>query len=107
MPRANDISKWRRIAMQAIMWIILAGTIGLAALVDARVAGTRNALGPTLTIGGNVRLQLPAGWIGAEDDESFIEARESNDQLARAIRVKLGPPNSLFESIRALANADA
>ena len=34
MARPNEISKWRRYAMQAIMWVILAGTVGLAALVN-------------------------------------------------------------------------
>ena len=100
MPRPLDIPRWRRFAMQAIMWVILAATVGVAALIDRRVE-----LGTPEKLDG-VELRLPKNWIREVRTDSTIELTESDDELARRIRVKVGLPASLMDSLRALAGDD-
>jgi hypothetical protein len=73
--------------MQAIMWIILGGTIGLAALVDARRGSHRQPdLRDPITIDG-VTLRLPAGWRVRDNDESQFPINAIDDAFGRMFTV--------------------
>ena len=87
------------------MWIVLAGTVGLAAVVDRQVSRTRGGeLAPPVSLA-DAKVRLPKGWVVAEDDDSMIEVHESgDDEMGRQLRVKIGPPSSLIESLRALTD---
>ena len=54
MPRPPEESPMRRALKQTIMWLVLAGTIGAAAFVDAQ----SNKLGDPVRFDG-ITLQLP------------------------------------------------
>jgi len=62
MPRAAAESRFRRLMMQAIMWIVLAGTVGLAAVVNhARQQDLSPSLGQPRSFG-LITLRLPDDW---------------------------------------------
>src|SRR5690349_15704350 len=63
MPKPSDYTPARRYAMQAVMWLILGGTVALAAVVSrsARHA-TRVQLAPQPITEGAVSLRLPVKW---------------------------------------------
>ncbi|WP_428940237.1 hypothetical protein [Fontivita pretiosa] len=69
MPRAAAESRLRRFMMQAIMWIVLAGTVGLAAIVNhARRQDLNPSLGQPRTFG-QVTLRLPDDWQISDSSE--------------------------------------
>jgi hypothetical protein len=73
--------------MQGIMWIILGGTIGLAALVDARRGSHRQPdLRAPITIDG-ITLRLPAGWRMRDSDESQFPLTAIDDAFGRMLTV--------------------
>lgn len=117
MPRATHQARWRRIAEQTIMWVILAATVGLAAVVDVRL----NRLGEVQQIG-EVSLRLPRGWQPiAEDSAAVIRLRErGDDSFVRTLTVRYDsggfslrdllrerPANRTGESIRLKDGTDA
>lgn len=83
--------------MQSIMWIILAATIGLAAVVNYRQRGMVNAdLGEPRRIDG-LSIRLPRGWNDAEErieSNALIEVDEPHFELwSRTISVSFGRPS--------------
>jgi hypothetical protein len=82
MPRAMPETRFRRFMMQGIMWIILGGTVGLAALLDrGRASALRVELGEPSKFDG-FSIRLPKGW-------------DRNDALdGDAIRIELTDPRT-------------
>lgn len=106
MPRSVEPTKFRRVAMQGIMWVILAGTVAAAALVNYEVRKTHGGeLGPPVSLG-DVSIQLPKGWRVDNEGDTFIDVHEGRDDSGRDLSVKLGPPGSLMDSLRSLTSGD-
>jgi hypothetical protein len=109
MPRPTEIPKWRRIAMQAIMWVVLAATVGLAAVVNRELRKTHGGeLGDPITIAQDVTLRLPHHWVEADSDDDSITVREpgANAQMGRTIEVTVGAPASPFDFFRSLTDGE-
>src|SRR5688500_10159753 len=65
MAKSSHYSRWKRVAMQASMWTVLAASVGLAALVSRqRTKELTVRLGEPQRVG-RVMVRLPEGW-GAE-----------------------------------------
>jgi len=79
MPKAGEYTASRRIAMQGVMWLVLAGAVGLASLVDRSInPGAANvALGP-VQMYGSVHFRMPAAWDVSPNPNNF-------DPLARGV----------------------
>jgi hypothetical protein len=62
MAKSWQYSRWRRVAMQVTLALVLAATVGLAALVTrGRSAELRVELGTPIEVG-SLKMRLPAGW---------------------------------------------
>jgi hypothetical protein len=69
MARSWQYPRWRRILMQCVMWLVLAGAIASAALINHELRKRqRVALGAPQTLD-RMRISLPGGWIKASDPE--------------------------------------
>lgn len=93
MSRSWQYPRWRRIAMQATLWVVLGATVGLAALVDHYRSGAAALkLGPMENFG-PLSLRLPAGWaITAEREQVLlVQAEEGGGGSARILSVLLQP----------------
>jgi hypothetical protein len=93
MARNWQYPRWRRLLMQSAMWVILGGTVGLAALLDRHQRQeTRINLTPPMQVG-NVVLRLPANWIPVYSGAGMVTASEpNNDPFVRALQVTVAPP---------------
>jgi hypothetical protein len=70
MARPNDYPRWRYLAMQATMWVLLACTVGVAALVDWDIRRS-GAIGQTQDIVlQSVSLKVPAKWELSDEESS-------------------------------------
>lgn len=74
MAKSWQYGRWRSVAMQGAMWVVLGATVGLAALVSHEKRQAQRAdLGPPQQVGG-VWLRLPEGWqssVEASDDQTL------------------------------------
>lgn len=91
------------------MWLILAATVGLAALVNARQKSSLNAdLGPAQRFPG-FQLRVPQQWIPSEDPsnpQALLEVHEPHfDQAARTLSVSVRQP-SIVDVVEALIPAE-
>jgi hypothetical protein len=79
--------------MQSAMWVILGGTVALAALLDRHQhQQTRVALAQPLQCGA-IQLQLPARWMIEYSDPGIVTASESGTfPLRRLLEVTVAPP---------------
>jgi hypothetical protein len=76
--------------MQLAMWVILGGTVGLAALLDRHQhIQLRITLGPDVQCG-DIRLQLPAHWMAEITGSGMITAKEFPPK--RFLEVTVAPP---------------
>jgi hypothetical protein len=93
MARSWQYPRWRRLLMQSAMWVILGGTVGLAALLDRHQHElSQVALAAPLQCS-SIRLQLPANWIIECSDVGMMTASESNvDIFTRVVEVTVAPP---------------
>jgi hypothetical protein len=100
MPRSTETPKWRRLAEQVIMWLVLAGTVGMAALINVDVG----RLGSPQSIDG-VTLRLPR-WRPTENHgPGVIELQETGQEiLARTITVR---PLTLDKGLAAVLSPGA
>jgi hypothetical protein len=106
MPRPNEISTWRRYAMQAIMWVVLAGTVGLAALVNIDVRRKHGGeLGDRITVG-EISVQLPLGWRPEADDGGLVRVREPGE-YGRSVEVGRRPTGSVFDVFKSIASGSS
>jgi hypothetical protein len=96
MARNWQYPRWRRLLMQSAMWVILGGTVGLAALLDRHQhQEMRINLTAPMQVGG-VRLRLPSHWMIEYSDAGMVTASESNaDPFMRALQVTVAPPAEL------------
>jgi hypothetical protein len=94
MARNWQYPRWRRLLMQSAMWVILGGTVGLAALLDRHQHELSQVpLAPPLQCG-SIHLQLPANWIIESSDTGMMTASESNiDVFTRVVEVTVAPPS--------------
>src|SRR5439155_12048517 len=76
MPRPTDYTRARRIAMQATMWLILGGTVALAAVVvREKRREHRVELAEEVVTVGDIAMNLPKNWRArphADDDPRLI-----------------------------------
>jgi len=80
--------------MQSAMWLILGGTVGLAALLDRHQhLQMSTTLGPPVQCG-DIRLQLPAHWMVEYSDLGMITARDPgiDPPWGRKTEVTTAPP---------------
>src|SRR5437879_3323995 len=78
MARSWQYPRWRRILMQATMWLILAATVGLAALVTRQRTHTaRTEMSQVRTVG-DFTITLPTRWkvVDGGDGAMLLVARE-------------------------------
>jgi hypothetical protein len=62
MPKNSQYGRWRRLAMQAVMWAVFGGTLALAGFVSHRkTASLEVELAEPTTFGG-LKVRLPKGW---------------------------------------------
>jgi hypothetical protein len=93
MAKSWHYPRWRRHVMQITMWIVLAGTVGLAMVVNHF---ERKALEPRLgaaqTIG-DVTFRAPANWKppgdNPSDPQTLITLLESDDDSGRARSISI------------------
>jgi hypothetical protein len=68
MGRPWEYPRWRRVLMQAVMWVILAGTVGLAQLVVVERRRSPIALEARMRVG-PLWVRTPADWsVTSESD---------------------------------------
>jgi hypothetical protein len=92
MARNWQYPRWRRLLMQSAMWVILGGTVGLAALLDRHQQQQTQILLAAPLQCGDIRLQLPAGWETESSRLGMVTAREpSADPFHRELEVTVAP----------------
>lgn len=107
MPRPNETPRWRRVAMQGIMWVILAATVGVAALVNHEVRRTHGGeLAQPVRVSDDLSIRLPLGWRVIDESDGYIEVQEGKDDAGRTLSVRIGTGGSLFESFWALGGGE-
>src|SRR5687768_1430839 len=93
MPRPSEYTPTRRYIMQGVMWLILGGTVALAAMVTQKQRLLHRVdLSSQSLSGGNVSVRLPAKWRarprGDEDVRVIAQAAEgSPGEEGRRLRV--------------------
>src|SRR3954470_5885268 len=83
MSRPWQYTRSRYFLMQAVMWLVLGTTVGLAALISRHHRGSTDDLTEkvdvTSTAGGKVSILLPKGWI--------IETRRPKPGQGSALKI--------------------
>jgi hypothetical protein len=93
MPRPQT-TRFRRLAQQTIMWLVLAATMGVAAVVDLRL----NRLGKPVTLG-EMTLRLPSGWIETDEDGEILLRERGDEAVARTLSVRYESPRISLSEI--------
>jgi len=93
MARNWQYPRWRRLLMQSSMWLILGGTVGLAALLDRHQhAELRVTLDHPIQVG-SIRLLLPAHWMLEFTDAGMLTATDTTTYPPqRTLDVTVAPP---------------
>ncbi len=74
--------------MQAIMWVILMGTVGLASLLDYHLEHLREVFFGDQISDGPLQFQLPAGWaVSRQANGSGVVYEAANATDGRVLRV--------------------
>ncbi|MBC8106493.1 MAG: hypothetical protein H7Z14_07885 [Anaerolineae bacterium] len=96
MPKPNDYSRGRFIAMQASMWGILLCTVGIAALASKYKRGSADVkLGEPRVID-SISVRLPKGWTTSRDGADGWRATErASPALRRVILVREKDPEEM------------
>src|SRR5271170_3082018 len=107
MPRSWQYPRWRRILVPTIMWLVLAGAVGLAALVARQRAISQHVDLSNRIAVDSVTAQLPAGWIVLADGDNLgVIAHEPGDSdQQRALTIRLYPVASGTSSADFLAHS--
>jgi hypothetical protein len=101
MAKSWQYPRWRRYVMQVVMWVILAGTMGLAAAVTHyRSAALRVELGDPRARGG-VTVQLPRDWLPQSVTDSRVTLFNLLDPEGEPL-----PRQLLVQRFAASADAD-
>ena len=109
MGRPWEYPLWRRVLMQGLMWVVLAGTVGLAQLVTQH-----QKRHTTVTLGAPIRLgpiyvRVPKGWAANKTvttGESVIEAVDGETRRVLSIFVMQVPPDDDDQSVDARNGVD-
>jgi hypothetical protein len=93
MARNWQYPRWRRLLMQSAMWVILGGTVGLAALLDRHQhLAMITALGSPVQCG-DAQLRLPEHWLREYAGTGMVTATESTVYPPnRSLEVTVWPP---------------
>jgi len=90
MARPTEYTPARRVAMQAALWGVLAASLGLAAIVDARLgSGSAMSLG-TEEHRGQIRFKMPTGWAvsyKAGEDPRIVAVAEELSEPRRSVAI--------------------
>jgi hypothetical protein len=62
MPKNSQYGRWRRLAMQAVMWVVFGGTLALAGFVSHRKTASLEVELAEPTTFGRLKVRLPKGW---------------------------------------------
>ena len=62
MPKNSQYGRWRRLAMQAVMWAVFGGTLALAGFVSHRKTASLEVELAEPTTFGRLKVRLPKGW---------------------------------------------
>jgi hypothetical protein len=97
MPRSWQYPRLRRILVPTIMWLVLAGAVGIAALVSRQRTQSQHIdLSNRITIDA-ITIQLPNKWAIIPDGDNLgaiiRESGDSDQQRALMIRLYPVPPN--------------
>lgn len=101
MGRPWEYPRWRRVLMQAVMWVILAGTLGLAQLVVVERRQAPVALDPPMRVG-PIRVQVPAGWSATEDSDperGVVEVADKDQTRQLTVAVNRGRPGQELQRL--------
>jgi hypothetical protein len=80
-----EYTRWRLVLMQVMMWLVLAGAVGLAALVNMQAERRhRVALSEPFPANG-LTYRLPEGWRLAPADDPRVVARVVEPDRERAV----------------------
>ncbi len=90
MARAWQYPRWRRIVMQATLWLILGCATGLAALVTHHRIGANHVDLAKAFSFGQLKIRLPAEWAVAQGDDDSLhfigpEDPDFGDRLELAV----------------------
>jgi hypothetical protein len=113
MPRPAPYTGTRRLISQVLMWVILAGTVALAALVDRAVNRTMTIAVSEPVTHGNMTVRLPRGWktVPTEGTAAVVAVSEHGaDEEGRTLTVfrqRIGTLRSPFEYLAAGGIIDA
>jgi len=113
MAKNGQYGRWRSVALQGVVWLVFAATMGVAALIDHRRTGALDVtLGEPRTFGRLV-VRLPQGWEleGEKGPPQAVVAKDYDRQrrLRRTLKITqevqsgrgLGP-ESYLENVIAL-----
>jgi hypothetical protein len=98
MARNWQYPRWRRLLMQLAMWVILGGTVGLAALLDRHAEeGSQVALAPGALQCGEIKLLLPTRWqIEISNEEPGVMTATDlalHFPRIRSVEITVAPPS--------------
>jgi hypothetical protein len=83
MPKNAQYGRWRRAAMQAVMWVIFGGTLALASYVSHRRTASLDVALDEPTVVGDLRVRLPKGWDREKPDKSQTQALQPQALVLR------------------------
>jgi hypothetical protein len=102
MPKSWHTPRWRFIAMQGFMWIVLCGAIGLAALVDS-VVRRANAITMSDPIElSPITFELPADWRIAPTPTGAGREADEQGGLGRKLTVTVQHVPRIFSPVEYL-----
>lgn len=83
MGRPWEYPRWRRVLMQAVMWVILAGTVGLAQLVVVERRRAQIELEAPVRVG-PIWVRTPVDWTPTPDsdpDKGILQLLDENNPM--------------------------
>jgi hypothetical protein len=107
MARSWQNPRWRRILLQATLWLILAAAVGVAALVTRQRNQSQYVnLNNPVSID-SITVHLPNKWFAAIDPDSLgvIASERGNSDQQRRLMIRLQPATSGLSPAQFLAAA--
>src|ERR1700722_1014477 len=105
MARSWHFPRWRRIAMQATMWVILMGTVGLASFQVYHLEHAHEISFGEPIVDGPLQFQLPAGWaVSRQVIGAGVTYEAANAVDGRVLRVIRRPVPRMMSPVEYLLN---